>query len=124
MRSIQKYAFTVFILLWDWCKQVRGYWRRRQWGALARKCNGLAVITLAVVLASISLAGCTVVPTKTAAQYCELLDIAMQEGSFAEGWYTRTGEVLDTCGVRNAKLRAAYGACLARRFNDNSVVCE
>lgn len=124
MQTIQKYAFTFFFLAWDWCRQVRGAWRRRQWRALARKCKGLAAVALAVVLAGLLLAGCTVVPTKTAAQYCELLDIAMQEGSFAEGWFTRAGEVLDTCGVRNAKIRAEYGACLARRFNDTSVVCE
>ena len=124
MRSIKKYAYTLFILLWDWCKQVRGYWRRRQWRALARKCNGLAVVALAVALVSISMAGCTVVPAKTAAQYCELLDIALQEGDFAEAWYISAGEVLDACGVRDAKPRAEYAACRTRRFNDTSVVCE
>ena len=124
MQTIQKYAFTFFFLAWEWCRQVRGAWRRRQWRALARKCKGLAAVAMAVVLASLLLAGCTVVPTKTAAQYCELMDIALQEGDFAEAWYISAGEVLDACGVRDAKPRAEYAACRTRRFNDTSVICE
>lgn len=54
----------------------------------------------------------------------ELLEIAMDEGEFAEAWYLEAGQVLKACGIANAEARAEHKACYARRFNDNSVVCE
>lgn len=79
-----------------------------------------AVITLAVL---VLLAACTVVPTSTARQTCDLLDIALDEAQMAEAWYLETSKVLQACGARDALERAKHKACYARRFNDASVVC-
>ena len=79
-----------------------------------------AAITLAAL---VLLAGCTVVPTSTARQTCDLLDTALDEAQMAEAWYLEAGKVLQSCGVRDAVERAEHKACYARRFNDASVVC-
>lgn len=68
--------------------------------------------------------GCTVVPAATARQTCDLLDTALDEAQMAEAWYIEAGKVLEACGAREAKGRAEHKACYARRFNDDSVVCE
>lgn len=74
----------------------------------------------ALMLAS----GCTVVPAATARQTCDLLDTALDEAQMAEAWYIEAGKVLQSCGARDATERAAHKACYARRFNDDSEVCE
>ncbi len=79
-----------------------------------------AAITLA---AMVLLSACTVVPTATARQTCDLLDTALDEAEMAEAWYIEAGLVLRACGARDAIERAEHKACYARRVNDNSVVC-
>ena len=78
------------------------------------------IAAAALVLA----AGCTVVPAATAIQACDLLDTALSEAQMAEAWYIEAGEVLKRCGIESATERADSKACYARRFNDDSVVCE
>lgn len=79
---------------------------------------------IAISLAAAALSACTVVPTGTANQACDLLQIALTEADMAEGWYIDAGQVLTRCGVPGAAALADRKACYARRFNDNSEVCE
>lgn len=69
------------------------------------------------LLLVLALAGCTVVPAGSAVQACALLDIATREADLSPAWYTRTGEVLERCGVPDARERAAASACSAQRRN-------
>ena len=71
-------------------------------------------------LCAMVLAGCARPP----ADACQLLAIAMDEGDFAEAWYTEAGQVLVRCGIPNAAEVAASKACAARRFNDSRVECK
>lgn len=70
----------------------------------------------ALLLAHV-LAGCTVVPTGSAVQACALLDIAAREADLSPTWCTRTGEVLERCGVPDSRERAAASASSAQRRN-------
>lgn len=76
------------------------------------------------IAAMMLVSGCTIVPAVTARQTCDLLDTALDEAQMAEAWYIETGKVLQACGARDAVERAEHKACYARRFNDDSVVCE
>ena len=83
------------------------------------------MIRAAIVITAIALLpGCTIVPVATARQTCDLLDTALDEAQMAEAWYIEAGRVLQACGARDAVERAEHKACYARRFNDDSVVCE
>lgn len=42
MQLLQKIAFTVFFLLWDYCRRVRGSWRRGEYANLARHLRAFA----------------------------------------------------------------------------------
>lgn len=75
-------------------------------------------------VALVVLTGCTVVPTSTARNTCDLLETALDEAQMAEAWYIEAGRVLEACGARDATARAESKACYARRFNDTSEVCE
>lgn len=81
-----------------------------------------AAITLAAL---VLLQGCALLPHPSSGRAaCGLLDTAMDEGQqFAEAWYRQAGRVLAWCGSPNALERAERGACYARRFNDDTVVC-
>ena len=79
----------------------------------------MAIIAL---LCSAVLAGCGTI--KPSANACRLLAIALDEAEMAEAWYIETGDVLARCGMPNAAEKAAYKACVARRFNDPSVECK
>lgn len=79
---------------------------------------------LFILIVAALLAGCVVVPMGAAQQTCRLLDIALDEAQMAEAWYLEAGNVLQACGARDAAERAESKACYARRFNDDSVICE
>lgn len=73
---------------------------------------------LCSLLLTISLAACTVMPTSTADQACELLEIAFTESNnLAPGWYISTGEILEACKVPDAKALAKEKACEANKWN-------
>ena len=57
MQTLRKYAFTFFILAWDWSKRLRGSWRRREWDYLIRQAMGVANIILLCVWVVILLRG-------------------------------------------------------------------
>ncbi len=57
MQTLRKYAFTFFILAWDWSKRLRGSWRRREWDYLIRQAMGVANIILLCVWVAILLRG-------------------------------------------------------------------
>lgn len=80
-----------------------------------------AAISLAVMAL---LTGCAAASPPWTTNACELIGIAMDEAELAEAWYVEAGQVLEVCGAPHAMERAAHKACHARRFNDNSVVCE
>ncbi|MDX4957942.1 hypothetical protein [Delftia acidovorans] len=63
------------------------------------------------------LAGCTVVPASTVHQACRVIEIAAAEAEMAPAWYISAGEVLDRCGVSEARERAEASACAAQRRN-------
>lgn len=70
-----------------------------------------------IVLSAALLAGCTVVPTVTAHQACELLQIAATESDLAPAWYSSAGEVLERCGQQDARAAGEVRACLAEARN-------
>lgn len=63
------------------------------------------------------LAACTTVPLPTAQKACELLDIASAEADLAPAWYRDAGEVLEACGVKDAKAVADERTCAAQKRN-------
>lgn len=67
-----------------------------------------------VIMAAIAcLTGCVVVPMPTVDRACSVVDIALSEADMAAGWYEDAGEVLDACGVRGARERGEFKACMA-----------
>ena len=75
----------------------------------------VALVLLAV--AALMLSACAVLPYKTAAQACELLDIAAQEADMVPAWYTAVGPVLESCGIEGAKAWADEKACAASKHH-------
>jgi hypothetical protein len=63
------------------------------------------------------LAGCTVVPAGSALQACRVVEIAATEAEMAPAWYISAGQVLERCGVPDARERAEQSACAAQRRN-------
>ncbi|SDZ53007.1 hypothetical protein [Delftia lacustris] len=63
------------------------------------------------------LAGCTVVPAGSALQACRVVEIAAAEAEMAPAWYISAGQVLERCGVPEARERAEQSACAAERRN-------
>ena len=73
-------------------------------------------ITLAL-LAAAALAGCTVVPAGSVLQACRVIEIAAAEAEMAPAWYISAGQVLERCGLPEARDRAEQSACAAQRRN-------
>ena len=73
--------------------------------------------SLLTILAATALAGCAVVPASTAMQACQMLQIASDEADLAPAWYISAGQVLERCGVPEARERAEQSACAAERRN-------
>ncbi|MFG0641424.1 hypothetical protein [Delftia sp. WSY_22] len=63
------------------------------------------------------LAGCTVVPAGSVLQACRVIEIAAAEAEMAPAWYITAGQVLERCGVPDARERAEQSACAAQRRN-------
>ena len=70
-----------------------------------------------LIAAAVALAGCTVVPADIAHQACRVIEIAANEADMAPAWYISAGEVLERCGVPDARERAEASACTAQRRN-------
>lgn len=75
--------------------------------------------------------GCTlfliasmIVGARQHAHACSLLATAQDEAQMAEAWHIETGIALERCNIKDAIEKAESKACYARRFNDDSVVCE
>lgn len=64
-----------------------------------------------------ALTGCTIVPYPHATKACELLNIASNEADLAPAWYREAGEVLEACGVPEAKKDADERTCAAQKRN-------
>ncbi len=75
-----------------------------------------------LIAAGFALAGCTVVPAGTVHQACRVIEIAAAEAEMAPAWYVSAGQVLERCGVPDARERAEASACAAQRRNGYS--CE
>ncbi|MFC7460742.1 hypothetical protein [Hydrogenophaga defluvii] len=86
-------------------------------GLLVRRFWRIAALVVLAVVAATLLSACTVVQYRTAAQACELLDIAMREGDLVPGWYTAVGPVLESCGIEGAKAWADEKACAANKYH-------
>lgn len=65
------------------------------------------------VCAALALSACTIVPTGTATQACNLLQIAANEADMAPSWYTGAGAVLERCGQQGARADGERRACFA-----------
>lgn len=76
-----------------------------------------------VVALGAALAGCAVVPLKTAHVACTTIDIALVEADMAPAWYLDAGKVLEACGVARARDRAESAACEAERRNGHVQEC-
>jgi len=70
-----------------------------------------------LIAAGFALAGCTEVPAGTVHQACRVIEIAAAEAEMAPAWYISAGQVLERCGVRDARDRAEQTACAAQRRN-------
>ncbi len=70
-----------------------------------------------LIAAGFALAGCTVVPAGSALQACRVVEIAAAEAEMAPAWYISAGQVLERCGVPEARERAEQSACAAERRN-------
>lgn len=70
---------------------------------------------LLLIAAAAALAGCTVVPTGAVHQACRVVEIAAAEAEMAPAWYISAGQVLERCGVPEARERAEQSACAAQR---------
>lgn len=51
-----------------------------------------------------------------------MIEIAVAEAEMAPSWYVRAGEVLERCGVPQARERAEQSACAAERRSGDD--CE
>jgi len=71
--------------------------------------------SLLIAAAATVLAGCTVVPTGAVHQACRVVEIAAAEAEMARAWYISAGQVLERCGVPDARERAEQSACAAQR---------
>lgn len=70
-----------------------------------------------LIAAGFALAGCTVVPTGAVHQACRVVEVAAAEADMAPAWYISAGQVLERCGVPEARERAEQSACAAQRRN-------
>ncbi|WP_353175842.1 hypothetical protein [Delftia acidovorans] len=70
-----------------------------------------------LIAAGFALAGCTVVPSGSVLQACRVIEIAATEAEMASAWYISAGQVLERCGVPEARERAEHSACAAQRRN-------
>lgn len=70
-----------------------------------------------LIAAGFALAGCTVVPAGTVHQACRVVEIAAAEAEMAPAWYISAGQVLERCGVPEARDRAEQSACAAQHRN-------
>ena len=70
-----------------------------------------------LIAVGFALAGCTVVPAGTALQVCRVIEIAADEAEMAPAWYIGAGQVLERCGLPEARERAEASACAAQRRN-------
>lgn len=61
------------------------------------------------------LAGCTIVPAGSVLQACRVIEIAAAEADMAPAWYISAWQVLERCGVPEARERAEQSACAAQR---------
>lgn len=68
-----------------------------------------------LIAAGFALAGCTVVPAGTVHQACRVIEIAAAEAEMAPAWYIGAGQVLERCGVPDARERTEQSACAAER---------
>ena len=75
-----------------------------------------------LIAAGFALAGCTVVPAGSVLLACRVIEIAAAEAEMAPAWYIGAGQVLERCGVPDARERAEASACAAQRRNGYS--CE
>ncbi|MBF5003360.1 hypothetical protein [Diaphorobacter caeni] len=82
------------------------------------------IVRIAIIAALVGLTGCVVVPAKTAANTCRMLDIALDEADMAAAWYVNAGEVLEKCGARDARERAEFRACMKERRDDDTSICH
>jgi len=73
--------------------------------------------SILITAVALALAGCTVVPAGSVQQACRVIEIAAAEADMAPGWYVRAGEVLERCGVPDARERAEQSACAAQSRN-------
>ena len=74
-----------------------------------------SMIGVAVAIASLS--GCTIVSLGAAHQACRVVEIAAAEAEMAPAWHISAGQVLERCGVADARERAEASACAAQRRN-------
>lgn len=79
-----------------------------------------SMIGVAVAVASLS--GCTVVSLGAVHQACRVIEVAAVEADMAPAWYISAGQVLERCGVPDARERAEQSACAAQRRN--GYACE
>ncbi|MBO1034246.1 hypothetical protein INR38_09120 [Delftia sp. SD018] len=70
-----------------------------------------------LIAAGFALAGCTVVPSGSVLQACRVIEIAAAEAEMAPAWYIGAGQVLERCGLPEARDRAEQSACAAQRRN-------
>lgn len=70
-----------------------------------------------LIAAAAALTGCTAVPTGAVYQACRVIEIAAAEADMAPAWYISAGQVLEQCGVPDARERAEASACAAQRRN-------
>ncbi|WP_448677254.1 hypothetical protein [Delftia acidovorans] len=70
-----------------------------------------------LIAAGFALAGCTVVPSRSLLQACRVIETAAAEAAMAPAWYISAGQVLERCGVPEARDRAEQSACAAQRRN-------
>lgn len=70
-----------------------------------------------LIAATAALAGCTVVPAGAVHQACRVIETAAAEAEMAPAWNISAGQVLERCGVPEARERAEQSACAAERRN-------
>ncbi|QIL80824.1 hypothetical protein G7047_29305 [Diaphorobacter sp. HDW4A] len=81
------------------------------------------LLLIAIAVALIGMSGCTVVPAQSAASGCRLLNIALDEADMASAWYEEAGDVLEECGMTDARERAAFKACLKDLQDEGTRAC-
>ena len=67
-----------------------------------------------LIAAAAALSGCTMVPAGTAMQACRVIEAAAAKAEMAPAWYISAGQVLERCGVPEARERAEQSACAAQ----------